>query len=289
MGRGTRRRTPRRRRPRPCGGLGDGGNPACEGLDDPVCGLRGADVLTDRDEPGVTGRGHGVAAEPVDGDAVQAAGVGHHQTVPEEPYLDGEPGGPVVEVAVDQRISDQLAEGDEGIAGAVVDRTVRLGDNRGVEGAPGPQQRRVKHPRDRPADGHLVAGPRGGGVRGKGRCGRLDHVSGEPLLGVGPKGEETRDSELSAVDRHSAAAQELGVIGKSTESGRVTFTDGVEECVDEWRYAVPVALTRQGLADRSHSCTRATTTATPSTSVVSPPATRRWLIISVTSFGTAQM
>ncbi|WP_235948737.1 hypothetical protein [Candidatus Frankia alpina] len=50
---------------------------------------------------------------------------------------------------------------------------------------------------------------------------------------MGPKGEETRDSELSAVDRHSAAAQELGVIGKSTESGRVTFTHGVEECVDE--------------------------------------------------------
>ncbi len=171
------------------GSLGDGGNAAGEGFDDPGSGLRGADVLADRDQSGVAGGGHRVAPEPVDGDAVQAAGIGHYQAVPQKPHFDGQPGGPVVEVAVDQRVGDQLTEGDERVDRTVMNAAIRFGDDGGVEGTPGPEQRRVQHPRNRSADGDLVAGPSRGGVGGQGLRGGLDDVAGEPLLGMDPESE----------------------------------------------------------------------------------------------------
>jgi len=61
--------------------FGDGRDAAGEGFDDPGAGLRGADVLADGDESGVARGGHGVLAEPVDGDAVEPAGVRDDETV----------------------------------------------------------------------------------------------------------------------------------------------------------------------------------------------------------------
>lgn len=70
-------------------GLGHGGDTGGEAFDDPSAGLGGSNVLADRDEPGVSGRGDGVAAEAVDGDVEQSAGITDDETVPQQAHLDG--------------------------------------------------------------------------------------------------------------------------------------------------------------------------------------------------------
>ncbi len=135
---------------------------------------------------------------------------------------------------MDQRVGDQFAEGDERVGRAVVDRAVGLGDDGCVEGPPGPQQRRVEHPRDRPGDGDLVARPCLRGVARQ-RLGRgLDDVTGEPLLGVHAEREQARDGRLASGEGDAGPAEEFGVVGEAAESGRVAFADGGEEGVDEF-------------------------------------------------------
>lgn len=94
--------------------LGHDGDSAGERLDGAGTGLGGVDVLADGDQPSVAGGRDGVLPETVDGDAVKAAGAADDEAVAAEPDLDGEPGGPGVEVAVDDRVGDQLAEGPPG-------------------------------------------------------------------------------------------------------------------------------------------------------------------------------
>jgi hypothetical protein len=99
-------------------------------------------VLADGDQPRVARGGDGFLAEAVDGDAIQATGVADDQAVAAEPDLDGEPGGPGIEVAVDDRVGDQLPEGSKRVDVAVADGAVRLVDDVGVEGAARPPERR---------------------------------------------------------------------------------------------------------------------------------------------------
>ncbi len=61
--------------------LGDGRDAAGQGFDDAGAGFGGPYVLADGDESGVACRGDGVAAEPVDGDAVQTAGIRDDEAV----------------------------------------------------------------------------------------------------------------------------------------------------------------------------------------------------------------
>ena len=164
--------------------LGHDGDSAGECLDRAGAGLGGVHVLADGDQPRVARGGDGFLAEAVDGDAVQATGVADDQAVTAEPDLDGEPGGPGIEVAVDDRVGDQLPEGNEGIDEAVADGAVRLVDDVGVEGAPRPGHRLVEHAGHGAVDRDLVARPGSRGLTGRGLGGCLDDEPREPLLRV---------------------------------------------------------------------------------------------------------
>jgi len=158
------------------------------------------------------------------------------------------PGGPGIQVAVDDRVGDQLTEGSERVGIAVADAAVRLVDDVRVEGAACPGHRLVEHAGHGAVDRDLVTCPGGRGLTRRWLGGRLDHEPREPLLRVQAEREDTRHGGTPVGVEDPAAAQQLAAVGEPPAALRIEAADAAGERVHQ----VCVEVLKSGVADRQN-------------------------------------